>query len=663
MPRALVLGNGRLHLNLDEECRLRDIYYPSVGAEPHAGTPSRLGFWSEGAFAWFDAFERRVAYQEDTLVSEVVGRHPELGLEVRLGDAVDHEIDALVRQVELRDLSGRDREVRVFFHHHLSIGGADAGDTACYDPSLASIIHYRGNRYFLIGGQAEGRAGLDMFTCGRAGYHGLAGTWADAEDGELTGHPIEQGAVDSCAGLRVQLPASGHATVSGWLCVATAYREVAALDELVRRLTPAKLLTRTAQHWRQWVASTTTDLDALPPPLRSLHIRSLLLARALCDNGGGVVAATDRDILDHARDSYCYVWPRDGALLTNTLDRAGFAHPLRLFLGFCARRYGGERGYLLHKYAPDGSLGPSWHPWLGAEGPELPIQEDETALVVWALGEHHRHTADSEFVRDLYHRVVEKAADFMVSYRDWRTGLPLPSWDLWEERRGVHAFTAAAVHAGLRAAAELAAGFGEMHRAALYAGAADEVRGGVAEHLWDPQAGRFARQLIPRSGGDGYDRDPTVDASTYALHAFGMFAADDPRVVATMEAVRDSLWVHTEVGGIARYQRDWYHCVDLGEDIPGNPWIICTLWLAGWHAATARSVAELDATMLPLLEWVARQASPAGVLPEQVHPHSGAPLSVAPLAWSHSAFASACLTYVETRASLQATVDESVRSA
>src|SRR5205807_7878479 len=145
----------------------------------------------------------------------------------------------------VRDLAGRAREVRVFLHHDLNISGTDVGDTAFYDPELGAIVHYKGSRYFLVNGRAGHDAGVHMFTAGRAGFQGFAGSWADAEDGELSGHAIEQGAVDSCAGFRAELPASGTVTVHGWLCVATAYREVTALDRTVRELGPGALVERT----------------------------------------------------------------------------------------------------------------------------------------------------------------------------------------------------------------------------------------------------------------------------------------------------------------------------------------------------------------------------------------------------------------------------------
>ncbi len=73
-----------------------------------------------------------------------------------------------------------------------------------------------------------------MFTCGRAGFHGFAGTWADAEDGELGGQAIEQGAVDCCAGFALSLPAGRSASLHAWLCAGTDHEEVVALDAMVR---------------------------------------------------------------------------------------------------------------------------------------------------------------------------------------------------------------------------------------------------------------------------------------------------------------------------------------------------------------------------------------------------------------------------------------------
>ena len=44
MPRDLPIGNGHFLINFDADHRIRDIYYPYVGKENHAGGfPFRFG--------------------------------------------------------------------------------------------------------------------------------------------------------------------------------------------------------------------------------------------------------------------------------------------------------------------------------------------------------------------------------------------------------------------------------------------------------------------------------------------------------------------------------------------------------------------------------------------------------------------------------------------
>ena len=90
----------------------------------------------------------------------------------------------------------------------------------------------------------------------------------------------------------------------------------------------------------------------------------------------------------------------------------------------------------------------------------------------------------------------------------------------------------------------------------------------------------------------------------------------------------------------------------VADDVPGNPWVICTLWLAEYYIAAAKSEADLGPAM-ELLEWVVRIALPSGVLPEQVHPKTGQGLSVSPLTWSHSTFVAAVDSYLTKLKSLQ----------
>jgi len=338
------------------------------------------------------------------------------------------------------------------------------------------------------------------------------------------------------------------------------------------------------------------------------------------------------------------MWPRDGALTAHALDLAGYFDLTRSFYTFC-RDVLTKEGYLLHKYNPDKTLASRWHPWARNGQKDLPIQEDETALVLWALWAHFQKWKDIEFIKLLYRSLIIRAADFLASYRDPDTGLPQDSYDLWEERRGVHAFTAATVWAGLIAASKFARAFGETKTATHYEAIAARMRQQVEAVLYRRELNRFARMVARGSNGE-WQVDETVDASLFGLWYFGMFSPDDPRIVATMEAARTRLWVSTAVGGMARYHNDAYHqqSQDLAT-VPGNPWFICTLWVAQWIIARARNRAELQPAV-DVLIWCARHGLPSGVLAEQVHPHTHAPLSVSPLTWSHASFVTAVQEYL-----------------
>lgn len=675
MPRDLPIGNGSLLVTFDSLYRVRDIYFPHVGMENHAqGHPFRFGVWVGGAFRWIDdpGWVRDLRYQTDTLVTSVSLYHPELELAIECADAVDMAVNLFVRRFDIHELSGASREIRLFFHHDFYILENAVGDTAYFEPERRCVLHYKGKRWFLVNGakwtdrphgagpDGEGEepappgmtVGIDQWATGVKAFLGKEGTWKDAEDGRLQGNPIAQGSVDSTVAIGTRTSPGSPAVLHYWMAAGTSFDEVAEINRSVRRRGPDEFLGRTRAYWELWVDKSEWDFGGLPEEIVACFRRSLLVLRTQIDNGGGITAANDHDIIQFARDTYSYVWPRDGALAAYALDLSDHFQATQAFFDFCHRVITKE-GYFLHKYNPDGSLASSWHPWQGKAGKQLPIQEDETGLVLWALWKHMDRFRDVEWVKDKYRGLVARAANWMVSYRDTATGLPRPSYDLWEERYGVHAFTVAAVWAGLVAASRFAYRFNEGHLAQKWKSAADAIREAADRHLYRPELGRFVRTVTPRGDG-GADADPTLDASLYGLWYFGMYPPDDPRIVRTMEAVRARLWVRTEIGGMARYENDQYHQVTKDIDrVPGNPWFVCTLWLAQWRIALAKSAEEL-APALDILRWVASRALPSGVLAEQVHPETNAPLSVSPLTWSHAAFVSTFLEYAAKRASLSA---------
>jgi GH15 family glucan-1,4-alpha-glucosidase len=203
------------------------------------------------------------------------------------------------------------------------------------------------------------------------------------------------------------------------------------------------------------------------------------------------------------------------------------------------------------------------------------------------------------------------------------------------------------VYAGLQAAANFATVFGDVDNAVKYRETAAEVKTAALKYLWCEQKGYFYRYLRHDFESDQLIGDETLESSTYAMFFFELLPPDDPKVVSTMNAIKDKLWVKTPVGGIARYQNDYYHQIahDV-QAVPGNPWVVCTMWLAQWYIALAQTMEGLEPA-LELLEWVNKIALPSGLLPEQFHPYTGEAVSVAPLTWSHAAYVTTVTMYLD----------------
>jgi len=653
VPRDIPVGNGSLLVNFDLTYQLRDLYWPHVGQENHSpGHPFRFGVWVEGQFRWIDhpGWERALDYEPDTLVTRVTLRHPDLALRLECADIVDFHENLYLRRLIVSDESGRDREVRLLFGQDFHIGGTEVADSVYYEPERRAVFHYKGKRWFMVNVAREQpetwEVGVDQWAVGIKEFQGKEGTWRDAEDGDLSGNAVAQGSVDSAVALHLRVPAGGRATGWYWIAVGEDFLEVTRINRALREKGAQAFLERTRHYWMLWLTKGEMEMKTLPPKVGEVYRRSLLILRTQIDNGGAIIAANDFDITRFASDTYAYMWPRDGALVADALIEAGHSEVTRRFFTFCHRIITDE-GYLLHKYTPDGSIASSWHGWYYEGKKQLPVQEDETALVLWALWRHFDRYREVEFIKPLFRGLVVRAANWMNAYRGMETGLPLPSWDLWEERRGLLAWTVGATWGGLMAGANFADAFGEIDLAATYRRAAEEIRAGADRHLWHEE-GRFVRMVNRRPDGS-WEVDPVLDASIAGLWLFGMYTADDPRIARTMDAIRDRLWVKTDVGGMARYERDAYQRVaDDAVRVPGNPWFICTLWLAHWYAETARTAADLD-RVIDLLTWVCDHALPSGVLAEQIHPYSGAPLSVSPLTWSHAALVTTAHAYLRAR--------------
>jgi oligosaccharide amylase len=646
--RDIPVGNGTLLVNFDSKYQIRDLYFPHVGQENHiGGAVSRFGIWVDGQFSWLssDEWKRELRYLPETLVTDVTITSEALGIEISCNDTVASHDNVFLRRITVKNRRSEPRIIRLFLHQDLRIYENPVGDTAFFDPESKALIHYKKHRYFLFNTEPH----FGSFATGRKAFREQEGTWRDAEDGFLSGGSITEGSVDSTIGVHADLLPDGEFECFYWIAAAFSYNEAVALNKLVCDRGPEDYLEYTANYWRVWVNKNDTDFGGLPAPVIDLYKRSLLMIKTQTDRDGAILAANDSDVTERATDHYSYLWTRDGAFVANALDLAGYSHLTRKFFDFCTRIVH-PKGYFLQKYNSDGTLASGWHAaWDTASQSRLvPIQEDETALVLWALWEHYDKYRDIEFAQRLYTGLVVSCADFMVGYRDSATALPAPSWNLWEDRRGIHTFTCASVVAGLRAAANFADLFAQKDRAETYRTAADEIKAAMTEHLYSQKLGRFLRSL-QFDNGDAFHADETVDASLFGTFFFDIFAADDPMVAGTMKAVKENLSVGS---GIARFQNDGY--MRVSQESTGNVWFICTLWLADYYIAAAKTPADLQPA-LDIMNWTVASALPSGVLAEQFDIATGDPISVSPLTWSHSTFVSTVHRYLAAEKKLART--------
>jgi len=651
MPQSLVVANGNMLVNFDKDLQMRDFFYPHIGQENHSsyGRIHRCGLWVDGIFSWLNDGHWHITpqYHNGSLVGLSSAENHGLGVKLIFEDFVYTTHDILFRKIAVHNLYDHEREFRLYFSHDFYMYGDKMEDTAIYEPELNAMLHYRKQRYFLLNGAWDHcQSGISEYTCGKSNYGDREGTWRDAEDGHLHGNPIEQGSVDSTIGFYKTIEPGKPRTLYFWIAAGKNYGDILRLNKRVNNLGPERIYQHTYGYWKQWATKQDFKLKGVPRESQKLWYQSLLLIRSQIDNRGAIIASTDSDIMKFNKDTYAYVWPRDAALVCVSLARAGYFEPVKTFLKF-AKNLITPDGYVLHKFTPDGSLGSSWHPKIRNGKSQIPIQEDESALLLVALWELYKESKSIEVAQRLFNPMVLKIGRFLMRYVNEETGLPKESYDLWEEQYGVFTFTCATVYAGLKAAENLSHVTGHHQDEILFRDAAKKMRQAILKHMYSEEHSRFVKKVYYE--GDELKVDPTVDASVAFVWEFGLIEADDPRMVSTMKAIEEHLSVQTEVGGICRYEGDFYHRnweYQYSEKLPGNPWIITTLWLANWKLETATTIHQLH-PIREIFDWVTKQQNSAGILPEQMDPHSGAPLSVAPLTWSHSTYVDSVLRYTK----------------
>lgn len=608
--RSYVLANDKVMITLDERARIREIYHPLPGGPGWSlGRAAGIGLVVAGLpLLLEEAFDCRNEPLRGDLVARQHLRSERLELDIEVETFVLDDRDLVGRVFRFAGRPGL--EFDLVLHLDLAIEGHDYGDGVRAESG--GVLHWKGRSALLH--RFEGPGEDAGWTLGRR----------DREDGVigklrragLDRDPCAVGAGESLIARHLRLDGQGRAEARSVMLFLDGPDAVVGL--------PAELFDRPLPERRHMPRR--APPPALDRRLADVFDNSLAhLAATFASSSGALIASPDTEGLDLAREHYGYVWPRDAALLASTMIRLGLGALCDPFLDFCARHRHPD-GWFHQRLRADGAPASTWHPRRPEDPRLLPIQSDETALVVLAAAERVLDGGD----RRHFERLVEPCCRFLLAYRDEKTGLPLPSHDLWEERFGVHTFTVCTTLAALRRAAAAASALGET-RADWEAGARSLHRA-LLQTLHHRDLGRFARRGETRPDGTFW-LDTTVDSALAALFLFDLGGGLDEPVAGTMAAVEERLLLKVGVGGVARYEDDHYHRRGLDpQRIPGNPWIIGTLWLARWRLRRGDRAGALT-----LLDQVLGLADPSGALPEQVHPLTGRSLSVQPLAWSHAA--------------------------
>ncbi|NTV90275.1 MAG: glycoside hydrolase [Clostridiales bacterium] len=648
-----VIGNSSMLACITGGGSLTRLYWPHIDHPQHierlaegvflsgvakATAKSREGLDAPETFlsgqdttVWLDenCWDCEQAYAGDTNILETVFSGGKFPGEIRRTDFALPDEDILVR------------------HYEFCCGEADAGEAAAgfdlsfvsytsfistnsnpssvlFDFNLDAPAHYKYDNYFMIASDSP----VSAFQLGNNAFEASKTLELRSNDQIGMMHDL---AVVWKLGF---LAPGDRKSLTLYFCASGSLKGVRKLAERIKTSDYRNLLKQTRDYWSE-VLNRAKAKKTGSEQANRLYRRSVLLFSLMSDkHSGGLLASPEIDEEYTKCGRYAYCWGRDAAFITEALDACGLTGDVGRFYKWAADIQD-EEGSWQQRYHMDGNLAPSWG-----------LQIDETGALVFGMLQHYKAAGDLEFLSSMW-ECMKKGAGFLMKYIDPDTGLPGLSFDLWEERLGEHAYSSAAVYAGLKACCEAAAILGdEGAPVELWEKAADDILAAVERNFWKEDWHRFIRSVRVKLNpwgdefsGDtvmvkinpkGYERDFTredwkVDASLLGLAIpFGAYKPDDPKMKGTLEVIEQVLAAPVS-GGLRRYEGDNY--------IGGNPWLITTLWAALYHIRTGNVKKALE-----YFEWSMKAATPLGLLPEQADRETGKAAWVIPLTWSHAMF-------------------------
>lgn len=377
------------------------------------------------------------------------------------------------------------------------------------------------------------------------------------------------------------------------------------------------------EHTKQWWQSWADRIEHSGPHHEKV-VRSLLLLRALTNHEtGGIAAAATMALPEEVGGErnwdYRYVWLRDAALTLEALLDHGFLGLAERWREWLLRAVAGDPADLQIMYGLAGE-----RDLVERELDSLPGYERSTPVRVG-------NGAASQYQADVVGEVLvtlsaARSAGLAESRFSWSLERALlrfaaeqierPDHGLWEIRGEPHMFT--------HSRAMIWAAFDRGIRAVEDFGLDGQV------DTWRALRDRMRDEIDREGVRDGhftqYYGTDEVDASLLLLAEVGFCAPDDPRMLATVDRIEQTL---LRDGLVHRYR--------TGTGVDGlagseSPFLACSFWLVQQYAATGR----LDEATA-LMDRLCGLTNDVGMLSEEYDPVAGRQLGNVPQAFSHLA--------------------------
>jgi GH15 family glucan-1,4-alpha-glucosidase len=377
-------------------------------------------------------------------------------------------------------------------------------------------------------------------------------------------------------------------------------------------------LASTIDYWREWVRYLSVPLEWQEAVIRS----AITLKLCQYEDSGAIIAAMTTSIPEAAGSArnwdYRYCWLRDAAFVVRALNRLGATRSMEDFIR-----------YIFNIATHEGTLQP-----LYGIGFEVALEEVEVPSLAGYRGMGPVRRGNLAWVQqqhDVYGSVVLASTQLFFDRRladpgDASTFARLEplgerafalhdSADagLWEfrGRTEVHTYTAAMCWAACDRLARIAGRLELPERARLWRERADAIREPALARAWREDRGHFSASF----------QSDYLDASLLLLADIGFVAADDPRYVATVDAIGREL---RRGDGLFRYVAP----DDFGS--PETSFTICMFWYIDALAAIGRHEEARE-----LFERILARRNHLGLLSEDMGIADGEAWGNFPQAYSH----------------------------